>query len=171
MLTIQQCLVHFITNTWDEHSHCCARDMDARVVGSGSRQLAGVDRLGFMIGKPSDACRKTAKVHMIHGKAAGGASGGTIASLMGAVFDEKPENLKLAADPYSMNPPGAHRWGAATCLPITQVHWGVPSLSLGRTVLCSPCPDCRKYGSARSDVLVGRLHFTAVSGHSQVKVV
>lgn len=55
---------------------------------------------------------------MLQGKAAGGASGGTIASLMGAIFDEKPENLKLAANPYCMNPPGAHRWGMSRMHPL-----------------------------------------------------
>ena len=43
------------------------------------------------------------------GKAAGGCSGGTIASLMGAMFDETPEELRLSADPYALNPPHAHR--------------------------------------------------------------
>ena len=55
------------------------------------------------------ACRKTAEVHMLQGKAAGGFSGGTIASLFGALFDETPEEVKLSQDPYAMNPAGAHR--------------------------------------------------------------
>ena len=46
---------------------------------------------------------------MVVGKTAGGFSGGTIASLMGAMFDETPEELKLSADPYALNPPDAHR--------------------------------------------------------------
>ncbi len=46
---------------------------------------------------------------MIQGKAAGGFSGGTIASLMGAVFDETPEEIATSNDPYCMNPPGSHR--------------------------------------------------------------
>lgn len=56
-------------------------------------------------------CRTTAAVHVLQGKASGGFSGGTIASLMGAVFDESPEELRLSNDPYCMNPPGSHRWG------------------------------------------------------------
>ncbi|CAL5221659.1 g3887 [Coccomyxa viridis] len=52
--------------------------------------------------------RRTAKVRMLVGKSAGGFSGGTIASLMGAMFDETSEELKLAADPYALNPPNAH---------------------------------------------------------------
>ena len=55
------------------------------------------------------AYRKTAKVRMLMGKSAGGFSGGTIASLMGAMFDETPEELRLAADPYALNPPNDHR--------------------------------------------------------------
>ena len=43
------------------------------------------------------------------GKSAGAVSGGTIASLMGAMFDETPEELRLSADPYALNPPNAHR--------------------------------------------------------------
>lgn len=54
--------------------------------------------------------RRTAKVRMLVGKSAGGFSGGTIASLMGAMFDETSEELKLAADPYALNPPNAHRY-------------------------------------------------------------
>ena len=54
--------------------------------------------------------RKTAQVRVVQGKAAGAVSGGTIASLMGAIFDETPEELKLSADPYALNPPEAHRW-------------------------------------------------------------
>ncbi len=53
--------------------------------------------------------RKTAKVRVLQGKAAGAVSGGTIASLMGAIFEETPEELKLSADPYALNPPEAHR--------------------------------------------------------------
>lgn len=56
--------------------------------------------------------RKTAQVRVVQGKAAGAVSGGTIASLMGAIFDETPEELKLSADPYALNPPEAHRWDA-----------------------------------------------------------
>ena len=55
--------------------------------------------------------RKTASVRVLQGKAAGAVSGGTIASLMGAIFEETPEELKLSADPYALNPPEAHRWG------------------------------------------------------------
>lgn len=54
--------------------------------------------------------RKTAQVRVVQGKAASAVSGGTIASLMGAIFDETPEELKLSADPYALNPPEAHRW-------------------------------------------------------------
>ncbi|KAK9914994.1 hypothetical protein WJX75_003449 [Coccomyxa subellipsoidea] len=64
--------------------------------------------------------KKTAQVRVVQGKAAGAVSGGTIASLMGAIFDETPEELKLSADPYALNPPEAHRgpdkkdyWGPA----------------------------------------------------------
>ncbi|EIE26941.1 saccharopine dehydrogenase [Coccomyxa subellipsoidea C-169] len=64
--------------------------------------------------------RKTAKVRVLQGKAAGAVSGGTLASLMGAIFEETPEELKLSADPYALNPPEAHRgpdkgdfWGPA----------------------------------------------------------
>ncbi len=49
-------------------------------------------------------------MRMLVGKSAGGFSGGTIASLMGAMFDETSEELKLAADPYALNPPNAHRY-------------------------------------------------------------
>ena len=55
------------------------------------------------------SCRKTAQIRMLMGKSAGGFSGGTIASLMGAMFDETPEELRLSADPYALNPPHAHR--------------------------------------------------------------
>ena len=55
------------------------------------------------------ACRKTKKVRLLMGKSAGAVSGGTIASLMGAMFDETPEELRLSADPYALNPPNAHR--------------------------------------------------------------
>ena len=48
---------------------------------------------------------------MLMGKSAGAVSGGTIASLMGAMFDETPEELRLSADPYALNPPNAHRYG------------------------------------------------------------
>ncbi len=54
-------------------------------------------------------CRKTAQVRLLQGKAAGAVSGGTIASLMGALFEETPEEIKFAADPYCLNPPEAHR--------------------------------------------------------------
>lgn len=48
-------------------------------------------------------------MRMLVGKSAGGFSGGTIASLMGAMFDETPDELRLSADPYALNPPKAHR--------------------------------------------------------------
>ena len=52
---------------------------------------------------------------MLMGKSAGAVSGGTIASLMGAMFDETPEELRLSADPYALNPPNAHRCGVFSC--------------------------------------------------------
>ena len=61
------------------------------------------------------SCRKTAQVRMLMGKSAGAVSGGTIASLMGAMFDETPEELRLSADPYALNPPNAHRSGIFPC--------------------------------------------------------
>ena len=60
------------------------------------------------------SCRKTAQVRMLMGKSAGAVSGGTIASLMGAMFDETPEELRLSADPYALNPPNAHGSGISS---------------------------------------------------------
>ena len=50
-------------------------------------------------------------MRLLQGKAAGAVSGGTIPSLMGALFEETPEEIKFSADPYCLNPPEAHRCG------------------------------------------------------------
>ena len=39
----------------------------------------------------------------------GALSGGTVASLMGAVFDESGEERKAVSDPYGLNPPNSSK--------------------------------------------------------------
>lgn len=84
--------------------------------------------------------RKTAAVHVLQGKAAGAASGGTIASLFGAMFDESKDEIRLAADPYCLNPPGSHRWplhpvSLTACSSSTPVVTPVPSSKIAKLVV------------------------------------
>jgi len=67
------------------------------------------------------ALRPTKEVTLMVGPAKGGVSGGTIASLVAAAFDETAEHRARAADPYGLLPPGAARG------PDKPDYWGVPA--------------------------------------------
>ncbi len=67
------------------------------------------------------ALRPTKEVTLMVGPAKGGVSGGTIASLVAAAFDETAEHRARAADPYGLLPPGAARG------PDKPDYWGAPA--------------------------------------------
>lgn len=57
----------------------------------------------------SDACRDTKQVESLFNNMKGPLSGGTIASLFGALLDNHGEDSKAVTDPYGLDPPDSRR--------------------------------------------------------------
>ena len=54
-------------------------------------------------------CRECDRVEFLMDMAGGAISGGTVASLFGAVFDESGPDSKAVSDPYGLDPPNSDR--------------------------------------------------------------
>ena len=100
---------HFVRDMIDAHDdiakkngarivHCCGYDSIPSDLGTWMVQEATKERYG----------RYASRVKLAAGESRGGASGGTLASLMNLIDDVKanPELRRVVGDPYALNPRG-----------------------------------------------------------------
>ena len=83
-------------------------------VSRGIKPLCSSKKLDTNHSKPyltmrTFSCRECDSVEFLMDLAGGAISGGTVASLFGAVFDESGPDSKAVADPYGLNPPNSDR--------------------------------------------------------------